>query len=279
MKSIYKTEAGADAVQRRYREVLDGWPLPAEYHRIPTPAGETLVVSSGPIGAPPLVLLHGSGANASTWVGDISTWAIEFRVHAVDMLGEPGGSAEVRLPLDSDDIAAWLDSVLDALGIDDAAFVGMSLGGWTALDYTIRRPTRVSRLTLLCPGGIGRQTMGWLPKAVLFGALGKRGRRRTARLVTGLDTAETETILDDVTLTFSNFNPRTEPLPIFSDGDLRGISIPVQVIVGSRDVMMDSAETVRRVEKLIPTASVTILSGIGHAILGQTDAVMAFQTR
>lgn len=273
MKPIYKSKAGADAVQRRYREVLDGWPLPAEPRRIPTRAGETFVVSSGPIDAPPLVLLHGSGANASTWIGDVSTWATQFHVHAVDMLGEPGGSAEVRLPLDSDDVASWLDDVLDALGIENAAFVGMSLGGWTALDYTIRRPTRVNRLTLLCPGGIGRQTTGWLPKAVLLGALGKRGRRRTVRLVTGLDT---ETILDDVTLIFSNFNPRTEPLPIFSDEDLQGISIPVQVIVGSRDVMMDSAETVRRVEKSIPNTSVTVLPDAGHAILGQTDAVMEF---
>jgi pimeloyl-ACP methyl ester carboxylesterase len=273
---IYTSRAGADDVGHRYREILDSWPVPSEQHRIPTRAGTTFVVTSGPVDAPPLVLLHGSGSHAGTWIGDIATWARDFRVHAVDMLGEPGGSDPVRLPLGTDGVASWLDDVLDTLGVAHASLVGMSLGGWTALDYTIRRPARVDRLALLCPGGIGRQTMGWLPKAVLLRALGKRGRRRTAQIVTGLDGVSAATVLDDVVRIFAHFKPRTERLPIFTDDDLRAISIPVQVIVGDRDVMMDSAETTRRVKQLVTDAAVTVLPDTGHAIVGQTDTVMQF---
>lgn len=276
MKSIYKSASGESRIQKRYDEQLDQWPVETEHLRIPTREGETFVVASGPTGAPPVVLLHGSGANASTWAGDIARWAGLFRVYAVDLLGEPGRSAHVRLPLDSDATASWLDEVLDALGVERVALVGMSLGGWTALDYGIRRPSRVTRMALLCPGGIGRQTWGWLPKALLLGALGRRGRRKTAQLVTGLGGPGTEGILDDVTLVFSNFNPRTGTLPIFSDSALQRISVPVLLIVGDRDVMMDSAESADRVARCIPDASVTVLAGIGHAVLGQTEAVVDF---
>nr|WP_296773982.1 alpha/beta fold hydrolase [Rhodococcus sp. (in: high G+C Gram-positive bacteria)] len=276
MTRIYTSDRGAAAVRERYRQILSRWPVPMEQLRIDTRHGATFVVASGPAGAPPLVLLHGSGANAATWSADIASWATRFRVYAVDLLGEAGGSDPVRLPLDSDDIASWLDDVLDGLHIDEASFVGMSLGGWTALDYAVRRPSRVTRLSLLCPGGIGRQTMGWLPKVMLLKMFGTRGRRRTVSLVTGLDDARHSSILDEVVLVFEHFRPRTEKLPIFSDDDLRGLPMPVQLIVGDRDAMMDSAETARRVSALVPSSVVTVLPDTGHAILGQTAAVLEF---
>ncbi|MDJ0393650.1 alpha/beta fold hydrolase [Rhodococcus sp. G-MC3] len=276
MKSIYKSDTGAETVRQRYREVLSAWPVPSEERRIDTTNGETFVVISGTPDAPPLVLLHGSGANAGTWMADIDSWATHFRVYAVDLLGEAGGSAPVRLPLDSDALASWMDEVLDALDVDSASFVGMSLGGWTALDYAIRRPSRVNRLSLLCPGGIGKQTMGWLPKMMLLQLLGAKGRRRSVALVTGMEDSRYSQVLDEVDLTFTHFRPRTDKLPIFSDDDLRGLSIPVQVIVGDRDVMFDSAETARRAREFVRGAAVTVLPGVGHAVLEQTESVLTF---
>ncbi|MFF0245645.1 hypothetical protein ACWEU6_31660 [Streptosporangium sandarakinum] len=57
MSAIYRSEAGAEEIRRRYREALDDWPVPAEQVRVPTRQGETFVVVSGPQGAPPVVLL------------------------------------------------------------------------------------------------------------------------------------------------------------------------------------------------------------------------------
>ncbi|WP_405135962.1 alpha/beta fold hydrolase [Nocardia sp. NBC_01388] len=117
-----------------------------------------------PLNAPPLVLLHGSGANSSTWRGDIASWSRDFRTYSVDLVGEPGGSAPARPKLNSDAVALWLDDVRAGLGISRTAVVGMSLGGWTALDYAVRRPDRITGLALLCPGGVGKQRYGWILK-------------------------------------------------------------------------------------------------------------------
>ncbi|GAB2947746.1 alpha/beta hydrolase [Micromonospora polyrhachis] len=274
--SIYKSEAGEREIQRAYREALDSWPVPAAHVRVPTREGETFVVVSGPAGAPPLLLLHGSGANTAMWQGDVAAWSRHFRVHALDLIGEPGLSAPSRPPLGSEAYARWLDDVLAGLGITEITIVGTSLGGWMALDYATRRPERITRLALLCPGGVGRQKMGWLAKALLLRPFGAWGMRRSAGAVAGLSAPQFRAALDAVTLTFTHFTPRTERLPIFSDEALGRLRMPVLVMVGDRDAMFDSAETARRVRRCVPHATVELLPGVGHAILDQTESVLRF---
>jgi hypothetical protein len=63
MRSLYTSAEGARAVERRYREYLESWPVPSEGLRVPIREGETFVVTCGPRDAPPLVLLHRSKAN------------------------------------------------------------------------------------------------------------------------------------------------------------------------------------------------------------------------
>ncbi|WP_017599510.1 alpha/beta fold hydrolase [Nocardiopsis lucentensis] len=276
MSAIYRSPAAEREIRDRYLRDLAAWPVPVEHARVPTRAGETFVVSCGPEDAPPVVLLHGSGANTTAWRDDAAVLARGSRVHCVDLVGEPGLSAPSRPPLDSDALAAWLDEVLDGLGVTATALVGMSLGGWVALDYTDRRPERVRRLGLLCPGGVGRRRTERILGTMLLGLLVPGGRRRSVRAMTGLRDPEHREVLDAVQLTFSGFRPRTEPLPVFSDGALRRLTVPVRLIVGDRDAMFDSRRTVRRIRACAPHAQVSVLPGTGHAILGQGEALAAF---
>ncbi|MFE3222825.1 alpha/beta fold hydrolase [Nocardia sp. NPDC059228] len=276
MNAIYKSEAGRAAIQARYRDILRQWPVPAEQLHLATREGDTFVLASGPQDAPPVILLHGSGSNNSAWRADIASWSREFRVYAVDLPGEPGGSAESRPALGSEALAQWLDDVLAGLELSSASFVGMSLGGWIALDYAVRRPDRVTRLALLCPGGIGKQRFGWIFKNLVDHLFSKHDLRRSAAIVTGLNLTDHAEILDDVTLTFTHFTPRTGKLPIFTDDQLRSLTMPVLVIVGEDDAMFKSADTARRATQSIPDATTLVLPGVGHAILGQTAPIEEF---
>src|SRR6516164_8404246 len=135
MNRIYKSTEGERLVRERYLAFLKHWPVPHQRIRIPTNQGETFIVASGARDAPPLLLLHGGAGNSAMWMGDVRAFAGSYRVYAIDMIGEAGLSAPSRPPLGSGAYALWLDEVLRTLLVDSASFVGVSLGGWLALDY------------------------------------------------------------------------------------------------------------------------------------------------
>jgi pimeloyl-ACP methyl ester carboxylesterase len=275
---IYRTASGAAAVERHYRELLRSWPVPNETLTVPTGQGDTFVVASGSTDAQPVVALQGSGANTAMWLPQIERLARHLRVYAVDVIGEPGLSAAERPPLASDAHARWLDDVLAALGLRQTAMLGVSLGGWLALDYAVRRPERVTKLALLTPSGIGRRKLGVLFAALALRPFGEKGLRRTIRLALGpgaQDIAGDE--VGALALLISrHFRHRTEPIPTLSDDALRGLAIPLMAVVGGKDAMLDSYETQRRLTAAVPHATVHLLPESGHLLPDQTQRVLQF---
>jgi pimeloyl-ACP methyl ester carboxylesterase len=277
LSRIYKSAAGEQAVRARYLELLDGWPVPSEHIRVPTRHGETFVVASGPHDAPPVVLLQGSGANTAMWIPEATVWSEHFRLHAVDLIGEPGLSAPERPPLTSGAYAQWLDDVLDGLGIARAALVGVSLGGWLALDYVGHRGERISGLALLSPSGIGRQRTSFVFKALPLALLGSRGRRRMFELVAGPPRPGDDGMLGEfASLVSQHFRPRLERVPLVSDEVLGRLAMPGLVVVGGRDVMLDSYDTRARLERLAPQVTVRLLPEGRHVLPSQAAAVVEF---
>ncbi|WP_432128623.1 alpha/beta fold hydrolase [Streptomyces sp. bgisy082] len=104
----------------------------------------------------PVVLLHGSGPGATGWSNfspNIPALAERYRVLAVDM---PGWGGSDTVTGGERDHAAAAVQLLDALGIEKAAFVGNSMGGMTALRLAALHPDRVSHLvTMGAPAGRG----------------------------------------------------------------------------------------------------------------------------
>jgi len=280
MNSVFKSLQGERAVHERYFEILKHWPVPSRQLRVPTRVGETFVIASGDENAPPLILLHGSIANSAMWMGDIAAWAAHFRVYAVDIIGDAGLSAPSRPPLSSAAHTLWLDDVLKALSLERTSLVGVSFGGWLALDYATRRPECVDSLAVLCPGGVGRQKISIVFKTVPLRLLGQWGKRKAARLVLGRPPANpspaVHAFLNFFALIHENFRVRMVKFPILSDQALARLTMPLLAIVGGKDVLMDSAETKQRLERSAPGAEVRYLPETGHMIRGQTQAILEF---
>lgn len=279
---VYRSAEAAEAVEAKYRHILEAWPVAKREFSLPTRQGETFVLVCGPPDAPPVVLLHGAQANAAAWLPDVGPWSSKFRLYLVDMIGEAGLSAHVRPPLGGDAHALWLDDVFTGLGLSHVAIVGASLGGWLALDYASRRPAAVDALALICPAGIGRQK-NFLLKALPLLLLGDWGKRKMRELVFGpapqklpkqlMPLAE---LMEEVSRAIK---PRVVKIPQLSDDQLGRLAMPMQAIIGGHDALLDSYDTRDRLRRCVPQAEVCFLADGYHFLPNQTGRVMQFLER
>jgi pimeloyl-ACP methyl ester carboxylesterase len=277
---LYRSDDGKTKVHAEYRSVLDAWPVPHEELRVPTCQGETFIITCGPAGAPAVLLLHGGATNSAMWIRSVQTWARTFRLHAVDIIGEPAFSAPSRPPLSSDAYARWMDDVLAVLRLSRVSIVGASLGGLLALDYAIRRPANVGRLVLLAPAGIANVRVGYLFSVVPLYFMGTWGRRRALEIVMGLPPEErtpaAERFLKSCELIMSHHVIRAQPLPVFPDKALRKLTMPILVVVGAKDVVFNSTTIRRRLRTCVDGARLIWLETAGHGLTDQTTVIREF---
>jgi pimeloyl-ACP methyl ester carboxylesterase len=268
----FKTQQGRNEVLKYYDMLLEKLAIPYDRLNINTRYGSTFLIVAGDIAAPPIVLLHGSSMNSSMWVSDILKYYQKYRVYAIDIPGEAGRSDERQLPFTTSDLDNWLYDVFNELSISKAVVIGASLGAWLAAKFAIRYPEKIDKLVLLCPAGIGTQNKNFIFTAILHMFLGEKGVRKLFKKING-NVDMPEIILKYQILITKNFNSRREPIPIFSDDEIRCLTMPVFLFVGAKDIMLHSMETAERMKKLVPNARINILPEAGHSIINLTDTI------
>jgi pimeloyl-ACP methyl ester carboxylesterase len=209
------------------------------------------------------------------WAGDVTDYGRQYRVLAVDLLGEPGKSSANRPRWDGPVYAEWLEDVLETLRIEAATIIGLSQGAWTALKFAVSHPERVTALVLLNPGGITRDKLSFVVRALPLLLLGRRGIRRIQRLVLAGQAVPAE-VEEAMRLLMMHYRPRVGALPIFSDAELRRLSMPVQLIMGGRDALRDAKKITARMKQLVPHLSATIVPEAGHALVNARAHVLPF---
>jgi len=274
-QTIYKSEAGRTEVRAAYDALLAKWPVPSTPFTVATRLGDTFVLQCGNYGRSPVLLLHGSSSNSAMWAAYAGEWSKTHCVYCIDIPGEPGKSAEKQYPLNGDSYVKWLDEVVCGLGLATVALVGISLGGWMSAAYSIRHSQRVSKLVLLSPSGIGKQKASFMLKAIPLLLLGEKGKEKIARSLYGNKSISKESI-QYITFISKHFKPRTGKIPVFSDEQLRQLTMPLLCIAGERDVMLNSAQTAERVHALLPNADMRVVPGAGHVLVNVTNDVSLF---
>ncbi|AYY56648.1 alpha/beta fold hydrolase [Burkholderia multivorans] len=101
----------------------------------------------------PVVLLHGIGSGAASWVRQIDALGASRRVLAWDAPGYGASTPVHGASPSAVDYAASLDAWLDALGIARCVLVGHSLGAIVAGGMVRVKPERIAGLLLVSPAG------------------------------------------------------------------------------------------------------------------------------
>lgn len=271
--SVFKSEASRDQLRAYYGQVLSQFPFGQKY--IETTFGRTFLLTAGQDTNPPVILLHGSCSNSAFWFPEILALSGNYKVYAVDIIGEAGNSEEYRPDLDSDAFALWLKEVLDALDLPEAVFIGNSLGGWMSLKFATAFPKRVSKLVLISSAGLAEMRPEFMSKA---SALPETDEAVTASpSVIGSNELPKE-VLDFLNLILASYNP-IQYLPVFSDGQLNRLQMPVLFIGGDNDAIVDAVKSAQRLAALVPSAEIHLIENCGHLITGSAEIFIPFLSK
>ena len=159
----------------------------------------------------PVLLLHGGGYDSASLsykhaVGPISE---HHRVFAPDWPGY-GESDKPEMQYSTEYYVGFLGRLMDALSMEKASLVGISMGGAIALGFSLRSPQRVDKLVLVdshglggeVPGGVASYVFVRLPllNKLVWAALGRSRRMVRASLQTTFydPRAITENLVNEV---------------------------------------------------------------------------------
>ncbi|MBE4751358.1 alpha/beta hydrolase [Corallococcus sp. ZKHCc1 1396] len=106
---------------------------------------------AGPLQAAPVLLLAGNGCGASYWPDAFCAPLLQAGLGVIRFDYRDTGASTHRAfeahPYDLDDLSGDVLAILDALNLERAHLVGLSMGGFLAQRIALRTPRRVASLT------------------------------------------------------------------------------------------------------------------------------------
>jgi pimeloyl-ACP methyl ester carboxylesterase len=220
-----------------------------------------------------IVFLHGHPFSRAMWAAQLEALSDEFRVLAPDLPGY-GESAPVAATVPMRGLADSVIELLDALSLQRATFVGLSMGGLVAMELGLGYPDRVDGLVLAATtaaplteeeadtrraaaadievNGMLRHTVEMLPR--LFGPSASRNPAFTVPIVTTM--LRSSPAGAAAALRGRVERPDYERL-------LRDLRPPALVIAGDHDAY-STREVTDQLVAALPDPEVLILEGVGH---------------
>jgi 3-oxoadipate enol-lactonase len=256
--------------------------IPVQTLRVPGPAGELCIHVQGSASAPAVLMAHSIMSSSMMWQAQAELLAATgWRVIRADTRGH-GGSQAGPGPYTMDDLAADSIAVLDALKIERAHYVGLSLGGMSGFGLGIHHAERLlslclcdaradmtpafaapwdERIALAQAQGCGAVALGtterWFGKAFLDARPDIAGVFQQTVAQTSVDG-------------FVGCARAIQGLDYLPQ--VHRIALPTTLIVGANDGPLPQA--MQALQQLIPGAVLEIIPGAGH--LPNIDQPTAF---
>lgn len=222
----------------------------------------------------PVVFIHAFPLSSSMWEPQIKEFSKNYRVIAIDLRGH----GESDAPLWHFTLEDFADDICDLLGhleIDQATFVGLSMGGYTLFAFYRKYPEMVNKMVLAdtraqadseeAKGGRfamaqvayhkGSQAIAemMLPKL-----LGSTSLNKKLNLVEQIRAIVNKNQASGIIVDLMAMAQRPDSTPL-----LANISCPTLIIVGDEDVATPPAEA-QYMKDRIPRAELLVVSQAGH---------------
>ena len=239
---------------------------------INTSFGGTNVILAGPRDAPPLVVLPGGNFLNPLCLSWFMPLAGSFRLHAPDIVGQPGRSAQTRPKARGDGHGRWLGEVLDGLGLRRVPLVGISYGAGVILRLAGLAPERVARAVLVSPAGIATGSVWPMLKEVALPMLLYRAAPNGERLLRAarpILTEPEEIQVRQLGLVYRHVKLDRELPRAATREELSAYDSPTLLFAAEDDLFFPAAEVVPRAREIIPNLETETLSGSRHVPSGR----------
>ena len=214
---------------------------------------------------PAVVFAHGRGGNAASWWQQVPAFAETYRVVVFDHRGFGRSRCEAE-HFSCDPFADDILAILDAEGIEKAALVCQSMGGWGGLKLAAIHPKRVSALVLSnTPGGVDTPAVtaaiehlasGAIPPgSAQLGASFKAANPEAAYLCAQISGLNANFPKDFQRLTRAHF---------VTEEELAAFAVPTLVITAPEDLLFPPP-VMAEAARAIPGASLIELPNCGHS--------------
>ena len=242
-----------------------------------------------------ILLLTGLASKRLGWVRQIDVFGREYRTIALDHR-DTGDSDEVAEDYTPAELADDAAALLTALGITHAHVVGISLGGFAALQFALRHPDMLDKLALVSTSAGGRTHVPPAPEIVALLTpepgieVGERAIRNYSKIMAAEFVAAHPEALEQIAAT-ARYRPQSAvgyarqlraSLAHDVANELHRITAPTLVIHGDLDPLVPPANGAYLAAH-IPGARHRVYSGVGHIpIIERADDfnrdVLAFLT-
>lgn len=277
----WDSAAGQDRFMAAYDEAFADMPEPEQSIDVRTGFGLVRFYRFAGTGdaTSPLVLLPGRSSASPVWADNLPSLLEIGDVYTVDLLGEPGMSVQERPIGDDADQAAWLHEALEGLPEEEFHLIGLSIGGWNAVNLALHEPGLVASMTLIDPVFVfGDMPLGTVLRSIpaAFSWLPKSWRDGFNSYTAGGADVEDVPVADMIEAGMQHYKLRLPQPTRIDEERLGSVELPVLAIIAGDSVMHDPGEAVETAERAFTNGTVHLYPGASHAVSGeQPDRIAA----
>ena len=112
-----------------------------------------------------VVFIHGLGGSTKTWKKQIDSFSENYNLLLLDLPGHGRNAEKTIEKVDAQKLHAGILETMDHLGIEQAHFVGLSLGTIVIANFAVHHPDRVGTIIF---GGAVLKLSGIYKRALIF---------------------------------------------------------------------------------------------------------------
>jgi abhydrolase domain-containing protein 6 len=238
---------------------------------------------------PPVLLIHGFGADSSNWVRFANALEGEYNFIIPDLPGHGESIAEPTMNYSTEHQAQRLLALMDALGHDRFHVAGSSMGGAITLQMALQAPERVLSMGLVDAAGLDSRTEAF-DKMLAEGEGNPLIARTPEQFFTTVDWAmEDPPYMPDFMIRVMGekkaaMAPITDK--VWQDinaepslaGRLETIQVPALILWGKKDRLLPVSDATR-FNELLPNSRMVIFEGLGHLPMAEAPVKSAVPFR